>query len=168
MSGLAVLVFSAALAAAQTGSSPTPGQAIGVANAINGAELEAATLAEARALNPDVKAYARQILADHTRLNQELRAAGANMGVAPQDTPESAAVEAQGRADFAALRRLYGPAFERAYAAREVAANQAAYNKLDQLEASSSDPQLSMQLQEARSVVSDDLADAQRLQSVRP
>jgi len=74
------------------------------------AEVEASRLALERATDPKVKDFARHMIKEHERLNEQLRriAADKGIGIAPE-------VHGDPRDELEALRRLSGKDFDAAY-----------------------------------------------------
>jgi putative membrane protein len=87
-------------------------QVIGVAAAINATEIEAATLAQARAVSTGARDYATMMIAMHTATQQRQAA----LGIAPAPSPAQTTVNTLAAA---ALQRLQstpaGSAFDAAY-----------------------------------------------------
>jgi putative membrane protein len=74
------------------------------------AEVQLATNVTQRATSPDVKAFARKMIEDHNRSNQELTTLAARKGLDPPADldPEKKALDAE-------LAKLTGPALDKAY-----------------------------------------------------
>lgn len=78
----------------------------------NIAEIESARLALTRARNPQVKAYARQMIDDHTRALNDIRALAQDKGVTVP-----AVADARDKAHARLLGKLDGARFDQAYMA---------------------------------------------------
>jgi putative membrane protein len=74
------------------------------------AEVQLGTLAQQKAENPDVKAFGRRMVEDHTRLNQELQGIAGRSGVTLPGGPSTKDQEEYNR-----LSQLNGAAFDHAY-----------------------------------------------------
>jgi putative membrane protein len=82
------------------------------------AEIALGELAQENAGSPAVKAFAREMVAEHTRLNEELTAIATREGLSPPSTPTAPAA-----AVAAALDTRTGAAFDRAYLTQQIAAH---------------------------------------------
>jgi putative membrane protein len=76
----------------------------------NIAEIEAARLALARSHNPQVKAYAQQMIDDHTKALNDIRRLAQDKGV---NVPGNA--DARHKAQAKTLGKLQGASFDKAY-----------------------------------------------------
>jgi putative membrane protein len=81
-------------------------------------ELNLARLAAERGAGDDVKKFARQMIADHTKIHQELRLLAAERHMALPN-----AVPIAGQAEEVALAGLSGEAFDRCYIKQQLAAH---------------------------------------------
>lgn len=108
-------VFAAAAAA------PTDPQIAHIAYTAGQIDVAAGKLALARSHNPTVLAFAREMVRDHTAVNDEALALVKKLHVTPQDNPTSESLMTSAAKERASLRRLHGAAFDRAYIANEVA-----------------------------------------------
>jgi putative membrane protein len=128
-------IIAAALALALAGSAalaqqkPAP-QSVAfakkVANA-NAFEIQSSELAQDRAQSSDVKAFAQQMVADHTKLGQDFKAAAqaANVAASLPDQPN-----AKQKAAISRLRSAKGAAFDRAYLTGQLAGHREAVSAL--------------------------------------
>lgn len=76
----------------------------------NAAEIQAALLAESKAQNPDVKAFGRLMIFDHTELGADMAGLAESMGVTPPTGPGQ-----QGKQQMDQLESQQGASFDRAY-----------------------------------------------------
>ena len=83
-----------------------------VANAASGGmmEVELGSLAEKKAADPDVKAFGRRMVEDHSKANDGLRAVAAKAGI-----PVPGKMSAENHATVQELSALQGEAFNRRY-----------------------------------------------------
>ncbi|HEX7120341.1 MAG TPA: DUF4142 domain-containing protein [Longimicrobiales bacterium] len=119
----------------QTAAAPslTDPQIAHVAVTANTIDVELARLAQSRAANEEVVAFARTMVTDHTAVNEQAAALASRLGVTPQDNDVSRSLR-QGADDARSkLEDLRGAAFDRAYMEREVAYHQAVLDALDGL-----------------------------------
>jgi putative membrane protein len=84
-------------------------------------DAEAARRALAKSKNGNVRAFAQTMLRDHVAVNEQALALVKKLGVAPEANPTSAALSTGAEATKRKLAALSGAAFDRAYAANEVA-----------------------------------------------
>ena len=87
-------------------------------------DIEYANLALAKTKNPKVRRFAELMIRDHTAVNEGAAALLAKLNVQPQDNAFSQALIAGATAKKAELNALNGTAFDRAYAANELAYHQ--------------------------------------------
>ncbi|MBY4897451.1 DUF4142 domain-containing protein [Cupriavidus sp. AU9028] len=102
------------------GSQSSKGQLAGqdrsfMENAAQGglAEVEGSRMAQEKSQNADVKAFAAQMIKDHTKVNDELKALAARKGYTPPTEPSI-----MQRTELKALSALDGERFDKMYASR--------------------------------------------------
>ena len=117
---VAVLGFVTAPIAAQT-VKPTDPQIAHIAYTAGALDVEASKQALAISKNAGVRAFAEQMLKDHTAVNDQALALVKKLKVTPEDNATSKALTAQAAARRAELATLTGAAFDKAYMANEVA-----------------------------------------------
>ncbi len=96
-------------------------QIVSIVVAANQVDIGAGILAEASAVNADVKAFAQRMITDHTGVIKAGSELTAKLKITPEDNPTSQSLKADGDKTLAHLRTLKGAAFDRAYINREVA-----------------------------------------------
>lgn len=84
-------------------------------------DIDYAKIALAKTKNPEVRRFAELMIRDHTAVNEGAGALLARLKVAPQDNAFSQALMTGATAKKAELMALKGKAFDRAYAANELA-----------------------------------------------
>ena len=84
-------------------------------------DIDAAKLALEKSQNADVRAFADNMVADHTAVNEQALALVAKLKVTPEDNDTSKALTAAAAAKRTELAALSGAAFDVAYVANEVA-----------------------------------------------
>jgi len=84
-------------------------------------DIEYAKIALAKTKNPEVRSFAELMIRDHTAVNEGATALLAKLNVEPQDNAFSQALVSGATAKKAELDALNGAAFDRAYAANELA-----------------------------------------------
>ena len=97
----------------------------------NQVDVDAGKLAETRASNPDVKAFAKLMVTDHTGVNKQAVDLVTRLKVTPQDNGTSRGLKEGGDKNLAALKGLQGAAFDKAYVDHEVAYHQAVLDAVD-------------------------------------
>jgi putative membrane protein len=95
---------------------PTPQEFAQSAAQSDGYELAAAQTALAQSRSPQVRRFAEQMLADHTRMGKALRDATLAAGLSPPQPH----VGGDSMRFLASLQSLRGPAFDREYARQQV------------------------------------------------
>jgi putative membrane protein len=119
-SAIAVLcVAGAALMAQQT--KPTDPQIAHIAYTAGQLDIAASEQALKMSQNKDVRAFAEQMVKDHTAVNKQALDLCKKLGVTPEDNDTSKALTKQAEAKRAELAKLSGAAFDKAYIANEVA-----------------------------------------------
>ena len=126
---LSILLFAPAVALAQ----PSDPQIAHIVVTANQIDVDAGKLAESRSQNKEVKAFAKQMVTDHTAVNKQAAALAKKLGVTPEDNDTSKALK-RGAADAAKkLKGLKGDEFDRAYVGNEVAFHQAVLDAIDKV-----------------------------------
>ena len=97
----------------------------------NQVDIDAGKLAESRATNDEVKAFARLMVTDHTAVNKPATDLAGKLKVTPQDNPTSESLKSGGDKNLAHLRTLTGTSFDKAYVDHEVSYHQQVIDALD-------------------------------------
>ena len=100
-------------------------------------EVTSSQLAVERASNPEVKRFAQQMIADHTRANQELMTLAAQKGMV---LPAALPIPAQ--ATLVALEGVSGEEFDKCYVKDQIAAHIQAVGLFEAEAERGQDPQL--------------------------
>lgn len=122
---LASAVFVAACstsAVAEDG--PTDMQIAHIAYTAGNLDIRYAHLALAKSNNPSVREFAELMLQDHNAVNDQALALLNQLGATPEDNPTSQQLTENARTKLNELAALNGTAFDRAYAANELAYHQ--------------------------------------------
>ena len=117
---LAALTLSPLPALAQN-AKPTDPQIAHIAYTAGVIDIEAAKQALKKSKNKEVRAFADNMVKDHSAVNKQALALVKKLKVTPQDNPTSQALTKQAAAKRAELAKLNGAAFDKAYVANEVA-----------------------------------------------
>jgi putative membrane protein len=97
----------------------------------NQVDIDAGKLAEAKGSNPDVKAFGKQMVTDHSGVNKQAVALVTKLKVTPEDNPTSQSLKSGGAENVKNLEKLSGPAFDSAYIDHEVAYHQQVLDAVD-------------------------------------
>ena len=119
---LASIIFLAAAGVAgsqQAG--PSDPQIAHIAYTAGVLDIEAGKQALAKSKNKDVRAFAEDMVRDHSAVNDQALALVKKLNVTPADNDTSKALTKQAAAKKAELAKLDGAAFDKAYVANEVA-----------------------------------------------
>src|SRR5262245_46950177 len=100
---------------------PTDPQIAHIAYTAGVLDIEGAKQALAMTKNADVKAFAEQMIRDHTAVNDLALALVKKLKVTPEDNATSKGLTSAAAAKRAELAKLSGAAFDKAYIANEVA-----------------------------------------------
>lgn len=117
----AALACMLAGSAAAAGAKPTDPQIAHIAYTAGEVDIAAAKQALDKSQNADVRAFAQEMLRDHTAVNDKALALCKKLGVTPEDNDTSRSLAAGGKEKLAEFAKLSGSAFDHAYAENEVA-----------------------------------------------
>lgn len=115
------LLFAAAAVAAEQAAKLTDPQIAHIAYTADTLDIEAAKQALDKSKNNDVRAFAQQMVGDHTTVNNQALALLKKLNVKPEDNPTSQSLTKQADATRKKLASLNGAAFDKAYVDNEVA-----------------------------------------------
>jgi putative membrane protein len=127
---VAVALAPASTALAQ---SPNDAQIASIVVTANQVDIDAGNLATSKASNADVKAFAQQMVTDHTGVNKQATELVTRLKVKPEDNATSQSLKAGGDANVATLKGLSGAAFDKAYIDHEVAYHQQVLDAVDKV-----------------------------------
>lgn len=145
---IAALYMLSGAGVAQAAASPTDPQIAHIAYTAGQLDIEAAKQALSKSTNKDVRAFAEDMLRDHTAVNDKALALVKKLNVTPEDNDTSRALTKQASAKRAELSKLNGVAFDKAYIANEVAYHKTVNGALETtLIPSASNPELKSLLQ---------------------
>jgi putative membrane protein len=156
------LALSASAAAAQ-GTTPTDAQIAAIVVTANQLDVDAAELAQSKAGDPKVKAFAQRMIVDHTGVNEAAARLARKLGLTPEPNATSTTVRRSGEQALQRLRALDGDAFDRAYIDHEVTYHQSVLKVLDEtLIPSARHPELKGLLVQVRPAFADHLEHARQ------
>ena len=159
-------------AAAATTTTPPPSKwtapsTIGFAWAANDGEIPIAKLAETKAGNADVKAYAKMLVADHTKMLSEVKALATKQSITP-DTTMDDVKDAMGHArdELKDLTdKAKGADWDKDFIGKMVDDHQKVLDKLQDAVKNTSDSTITKALTAASGKVQQHLTKAQELQA---
>jgi putative membrane protein len=120
----AAALFLPAVALAQA-PKPTDPQIAHIAYTADQIDIAAARQALKISKNKEVRAFAEEMVRDHTAVNQKALALVKKLHVTPADNPTSQSLKKDADAKLAQYAKLSGRAFDKAYAENEVAYHKA-------------------------------------------
>jgi putative membrane protein len=126
-----LLACALVLPAAASAQAITDAQIAAIVVTANQVDIDAGKLAASRSTNAEVKKFAERMVTDHTSVNQAAVDLVTRLGVTPADNPTAQSLKKGGDDNLANLGKLQGAAFDRAYAAREVAYHQQVIEAMD-------------------------------------
>jgi putative membrane protein len=110
---------------------PDDAQIAAIVVTANQVDIDAGDYTQAHASADDVKAFARQMVTDHTAVNKSATDLAGKLHLTPEDNPTAQALKKGGDDNVAHLKTLSGAAFDRAYVDHEVAYHEAVLKALD-------------------------------------
>jgi putative membrane protein len=125
-----VLVLATAGAWAQA-AGPSDPQIAAIVVTANQVDIDAGKLAKAQAHSQEVKDFAQLMITDHSGVNKSATDLVTKLHVTPEPNATSQSLQQGGEQNLAALKKLHGAAFERAYVDHEVAYHQAVLDAVD-------------------------------------
>jgi len=118
---LGALLFAFPAHAAEQAATRTDPQIAHIAYTAGQLDIDAAQQALNKSKNQDVRAFAQQMVGDHTAVNEQALALVKKLKVTPEDNPTSKNLTKQAEATRNKLANLNGTAFDKAYVNNEVA-----------------------------------------------
>lgn len=132
----------------------------------NGSEIAQGKLAQDKATNGDVKAFAKMMVSDHEAMQKSLDSLATAKNVTPQPPAQADQFRQMDTQTMATLNSAAkGSAFDKAYMDAQVAAHQKTLNDLQSFSGSAPDPDLKALIDQAIPKVQAHLDRAQQLQS---
>lgn len=110
---------------------PTDPQIAAIVVTANQVDIDAGKLARAKAHAKEVKDFAQRMITDHTSVNKSATDLVHKLNVTPETNPTSESLKQGGDQNLAALRKLSGSAFDKAYIDHEVAYHQSVIDAVD-------------------------------------
>jgi putative membrane protein len=110
---------------------PTDPQIAAIVVTANQVDIDAGTLAKARSQSAPVKEFAQLMITDHSAVNKSATELVQKLHVTPAPSPTSESLQKGGDDNLAALKKLSGAAFDKAYVDHEVAYHEAVLSAVD-------------------------------------
>ncbi len=117
----AAILLATLTATAQAADKPSDAQIAHIAYTAGDIDVKAAKVALEKSKDESVRAFANNMVTDHTAVNDKALALVKKLGVTPEDNDTSKSLVKQDAEKQAKLAKLSGAAFDRAYIDNEVA-----------------------------------------------
>lgn len=127
----ASLISLSAGAAWAESAGPTDPQIAAVVVTANQVDIDAGKLAKSRSKTKAVQEFAERMITDHTGVNKSATELVTKLHVTPEPNATSESLQKGGDENLAALKKLHGHAFDKAYVDHEVAYHEAVLQALD-------------------------------------
>lgn len=145
---------------------PNDAQIAAIVVTANQVDIDAGKFAATKASSQEVKAFALQMVTDHTGVNKSATELVTKLKVKPEDNPTSASLKSGGDQNLKNLKGLKGAAFDRAYVDNEVTYHQNVIDAMDKtLIPSAKNAELKALLVKVRPAFVAHLEHAKRIQS---
>lgn len=164
-----LLIFGAAALAQPApagGAAPTDPQIAEIVLVADQVDIDAAKLAKSTTKNAEVKAFAETMIRDHESVSKQAKALVTKLKVKPEESPTSKSLTEGGKENLAALKKLKGAEFDKAYVDHEVAYHEQVIEALNTtLIPNAKNPELKALLEKALPVFRSHLEHAKKLQT---
>ena len=140
-------------------------QIAAIAVAANEVDIDAGNAAESKSSNPEVKAFAHRMIADHTDVNKQATALVTKLKVTPEESTLSKSLRSDGQKNLDRLNKMDGKAFNKAYIYQEIAFHKQVLDVIDNmLLPSAKNEELKALLVKVRGGISSHLEHAEKIQ----
>lgn len=164
--GLSLQSFAQTPTTTPKAAGPTDPEIAHIVVTANTIDIDAGKLAESKTKNKEVKAFAKQMVTDHTAVNKQATDLAKKLNVTPKDNDTSKTLMNGAKENVTHLKTLKGSEFDKAYVDHEVAYHQAVLNAIDQtLLPGAQNPELKDLISKVRPAIAAHLEHAQHLQS---
>ena len=151
---------------AAEGGGPSDPQIAAIVVTANQVDIDAGKLAQTKASAKEVKDFAQLMITDHSGVNKSATELVTKLKVTPEPNDTSKSLQKGGDDNLAALKKLDGAAFDKAYVDHEVVYHQAVLDAVDKtLIPSASNAELKALLVKVRPAFVAHLAHAKQLQA---
>jgi len=120
-----------AVAASATAAGPTDPQIAAIVVTANQVDIDAGKLAETKGSTQEVKDFGKLMVTDHSGVNKSAKDLVTKLHVTPESNDTSKSLQKGGDENIAALKKLNGAAFDKAYVDHEVAYHEAVLDAID-------------------------------------
>jgi putative membrane protein len=127
----ATLISLSAGASGAENAGPTDPQIAAVVVTANQVDIDAGKLAKSRSTTKDVQEFTQRMITDHSGVNKAASELVQKLHVTPEPNPTSETLQKGGDDNLAALKKLQGHAFDKAYIDHEVAYHEAVLQAMD-------------------------------------
>lgn len=110
---------------------PSDPQIAAIVVTANQVDIDAGKLAKSRSKTKDVQEFAERMITDHTGVNKAATELVTKLRVTPEPNPTSESLQKGGDENLAALKKLHGRAFDKAYIDHEVIYHEAVLQAVD-------------------------------------
>ena len=142
-------------------------QIAAIAVAANEVDINAAKVAESKASNPEAKAFAHRMIADHTDVIKQATALVTKLKVTPEENIVSRSVRSDGQKNLDRIKKLNGKPFDKAYIYEEIVFHKQVLDLIEQrLLPSAQNEELKALLVKVRAAVASHLEHAQKIQPI--
>ena len=120
-----------AVAASATAAGPTDPLIAAIVVTANQVDIDAGKLAETKGSTQEVKDFGKLMVTDHSGVNKSAKDLVTKLHVTPESNDTSKSLQKGGDENIAALKKLNGAAFDKAYVDHEVAYHEAVLDAID-------------------------------------
>jgi putative membrane protein len=165
---LAIALMAPALAtAAEDRANLNDAQVAAIVVAANQIDIDAGKLAESKTPNPEVKAFAHRMVAEHTDVNKQATDLATKLKMTPEENTISRALKSDAKRNMERLRKLSGKDFDKLYVSDEVAFHKQVLDTLDnKLLPNAKNEELKALLVKVRPAIASHLEHAEKLLSI--
>lgn len=117
--------------AAKAAPAPNDAQIAAIVVTANAVDVEAGKLAKSKTKNTEVKKFAEQMITDHNAVNKSATELVTKLKVTPEESATTKALKDGGKGNLDNLKKLKGPAFDKAYVDHEVEYHQSVLDAVD-------------------------------------
>jgi putative membrane protein len=162
---ITALSISASAQSAQKSAAPSDAQIAHIVVTANQIDIEAGKMAEGKTKNGEVKAFAKQMVTDHTAVNKQASDLAKKLNVTPEDNSTSQSLKTAAAESASKLKSLKGKDFDKAYVDQEVAFHAQVIGAIDQaLLPNAKNQELKSLLEKTRPAIQAHLEHAQHIQ----
>jgi putative membrane protein len=163
---IAFALLAAGLLPSAHAANPNDAQIAAIVVAANTVDIDAGKLAESKTKSKEVRAFAKQMVADHSNVNKQAVALVKKLHVTPEENDTSKSLTQGGASMRDKLKGMSGAEFDKAYVDNEVGYHQAVLDAIDKtLIPSASNAELKALLGKVRPAIAAHLEHAKHIQA---